>query len=57
MIKHVRGNLLGGEESEWQEDEPGFGDDADFDLGDDDFDPAEDDSELIDSIGWPGRTI
>ena len=49
MSDDVRGNLLGADESDWQEEETGLENDEYFD--EDDFDPAPDDLAVIGSMG------
>ena len=54
MSDDVRGNLLGADESDWQDEETGLEDDEYFD--EDDFDPTEDDLAVIGSMGSGSRT-
>ena len=54
MSDDVRGNLLGADESDWQDEETGLEVDEYFD--EDDLDPTQDDLAVIDSMGWGSRT-
>ena len=54
MSDDVRGNLLGADESGWQDEETGLEVDEYFD--EDDLDPTQDDLAVIDSMGWGSRT-
>jgi len=54
MNDDVRGNLLGADESDWQDEETGLEVDEYFD--EDDLDPTQDDLAVIDSMGWGSRT-
>ena len=54
MSDDVRGNLLGADESDWQDEEIGLEDDDYFD--EDDLDLTQDDLAVIGSMGWGSRT-
>ena len=54
MSDDVRGNLLGADESDWQDEETGLEDDEYFD--EDDLDLTQDDLAVIGSMGWGSRT-
>lgn len=54
MNDDVRGNLLGADESDWQDEETCLEVDEYFD--EDDLDPTQDDLAVIDSMGWGSRT-